>query len=410
MIYRFNKNRSLVGKSIDAVDWTFKYHGSPSGTILADEIEHDLAPYMGSELCTAVETAYSLVYMYQVLGNNTLADRAELAIFNAMPVMMTSDKWAHQYMDQPNQPWAINNTQDFKDGPHVFTTANSGMATTFGMEPQYPCCTVNHPQGYPKFTSNSWVRVGENGLAHVLLSPSSVSTTVSGKPVSIQCDTSYPFSVTLTYKVVAENSFIFYIRVPSWYKAQTSSLEVDGETSILSPDKNTGMHAIWLNAGQSHIKLTIGASLRTEKRSNNTVAVYYGNVLYALDVGFEETSSYPHAYDNPRGPGLGYLPYSELRDYYMKNGSAWNVAIDPSTLTYHKPTPDASLSNPIFGQGAPPNYVSVQGCQITWDLYLGTTPDVVPSQRTCVGNQKEYRLIPYGAAKVHMSELPTVEI
>jgi DUF1680 family protein len=273
VIYRFRNDEGLVGKSTDAVDWTFKYHGSPSGTILADEIEHNLAPYMGSELCTAVETAYSLAYMYQVLGNNTLADRTELTIFNAMPVMMTGDKWAHQYMDQPNQPWAINNTQDFEDGPHVFTTANSGMATTFGMEPQYPCCTVNHPQGYPKFTSNSWVRVGENGLAHALLSPSSVDTKVAGKPVSIECDTTYPFGGTLTYKVVTEQAFNFHVRVPSWYEAQTSTLEVNGENSILSPDKNTGMHKIPLKAGESSAVFTIGATLRTENRSNNTVAV-----------------------------------------------------------------------------------------------------------------------------------------
>lgn len=411
VMYRFTGDPRFIQKSMDAVNWTFTYHGAPSGTVLADEIERDLAPYMGSELCTAVETGYSLAYMYQVLGNNIFADRAELTIFNALPVMLTGDKWAHQYMDQPNQPWANNNTQDFESGTHAFTTANSGLATSFGMEPQYPCCTVNHPQGYPKFARNSWVRVGNNGLAHALLSPSSVTTTVAGASVRIECDTTYPFGNTLTYTVDSKRGFDFYIRVPSWFDPSTSSVKVNGTRSArVSPNKITGMQRIPLQAGKTSVTYTIGTNLWTESRSNETVAVYYGNMLYALDVGFQETSSYPHAYYDPEGPGLNYLPYPQLRDYYITNSSTWNVAIDSSTLTYNGASVNTPLSDPIFAQDGPPNFVTVQGCPVAWDLYLGATPDWASTNRSCVGGQQQYRLIPYGAAKVHMSELPTINL
>ncbi|KAK5658322.1 hypothetical protein OQA88_2298 [Cercophora sp. LCS_1] len=407
IVRRFTHNNTLIDASMKAVNWTFTYHGAPSGTILGDEIERDLAPHMGSELCTAVETGYSLAYMYHALGTNYYADRAELVIYNAMPVMMTGDMWAHQYLAQPNGPWATFNKHDFDDpdglSPYLFTTAHSGAATTFGMEPQYPCCTVNHPQGYPKFVTHSWGYVGDNGLAHVLLSPSSVTTSLA----TITCDTAYPFDHTLTYTVNATGKLDLYLRVPLWYDADTTTLTFDETVYSVQPDAKTGMQMIPLKKGLTTIVYKIGTSIRAEQRANNTVAVYYGNLLYALDVGSTNTSSYPHSYKDARGTGFADIPFPQVRDYYVKNTKPWNVAIDPSTLRYSSDGV-GQLPTPLFAYGAPPNYMTVKGCEIEWDLYLDATPGPAPLNRTCVKGSEEFRLIPYGSAKVHMSELPVV--
>ena len=104
--YRFTSNATLLQTTRDGVNWTFSYHGAASGTILGDERESGLAPTRGSELCTAVETMFSLSYLYQMMGDGSFADRCELAAFNALPVMLTPDNWAHQYIAEPNQPWS----------------------------------------------------------------------------------------------------------------------------------------------------------------------------------------------------------------------------------------------------------------------------------------------------------------
>jgi len=390
-----------------AVNWTFKYHGAPSGTILGDEIQRDLAPYMGSELCTAVETGYSLAYLYHALGTNYYADRAELVIYNAMPVMMTGDMWAHQYLDQPNGPWATINSHDYDspDGPFLFTTAHSGRATTFGLEPQYPCCTVNHPQGYPKFVTHSWGHVDNTGLAHILLAPTHVSTDLA----VIECATAYPFDHTLNYTISSVKGFDLYVRVPHWYDSSSSSIGfVDGYRRALEPDRETGMHRVSIPPGDSTIIYQLGATVRTERRANDTVAVYFGSLLYALDVGSSVTSSVPHVFNDTHGPGNDSIPFPQVRDYYINNTRSWNIAIDPISITYYGIPDGTRLPTPAFDYGAPPNYMTVQGCEIAWDLHMGATPGPPPEDRTCVGEAGVYKLVPYGSAKVHMSELPVI--
>ena len=281
------------------------------------------------------------------------------------------------------------------------------------------------PQGLPKFLSASFVQIGDNDLGHALLGPAQVSfTTKMITDIVVTCTTNYPFSSALYYNITTTSPFTFYIRVPSWSSLENSSVSVnDNEAISLAPDPRTGMMPLFLESGTSMLTYTIGANIRVEQRANSTIAVYYGAILYALDVGQTVTTLANSLYNGSYSDGSPYntsTPFipKEVHDYAFTNTKPWNMAIDISSLTFHTTfnnTPEPALQNPIFDYQAPPTYISGKGCEIYWPLYNGL-PAPLPalpegvSHRNCTGNFMDVVLRPYGSLKNHMAELPTVDL
>lgn len=319
-----------------------------------------------------------------------------------------------QYMAQPNQPWSKNlSTTPFSDVNTV--------GQMYTLEGNYPCCTVNHPQGYPKFVSASYVRVGTDGLAHALLAPANVSVSLqNGANVTIVTDTNYPFDLDIVYTIETDAPFDFYVRVPGWAdeSQSTTSTQLNGfaaSTIKVSADAESGLHKVGsIPAGTSSVSYHLSTSIRLEERANGSVAVHYGPLLYGLSISSSDSSTVPYDYTTNAPMAAGYAP-PQARDWTMVNTSAWNYAIDPSTLVYHydgEAAPGKRLANPIWAAGAPPNVMTVQACQIEWNLYLGSVPGLVPlaGDRQCLGEAIQVELRPYGSTKLHMVDLPTVDL
>ncbi|RHZ45746.1 uncharacterized protein CDV56_102200 [Aspergillus thermomutatus] len=374
---RLTYDEGSAASALRAVDWTSTYHGTVSGSIIGDERISGLSPARGVELCTVVETMSSLSYLYQALGDNSLADQCELAAFNALPVMTLPDWSAHQYVAQTNQP--ISHRLDGSPFQNV-----NEMGQTFGLEPNYPCCTVNHPQGYPKFVSAAFVRQGQNGVAHALLGPMSVQTsTKSG-------------TQRLVYTVDADGPFDFSVRIPGW--SPSTAISVNGSPLRAAPDTRTGMAKVPLDQGSSEVIVTFSAEIQVHCRANDTVAIYYGNLLYAIPVQYTQTSHPDQSYPN--------LP-DNIRDYELLPTGFSAYAIDPSSLRYNGF--DGGLSNPLWTLGAPTS-ITATVCEIQWELKDGYAPNPPrKGNRSCLGEPFEIDLVPYGSAKLHMAKLPVIE-
>lgn len=258
-------------------------------------------------------------------------------------------------------------------------------------------------QGLPKFTMYSFLKNGNNGLVHALLSPGKVNTKINDKEVIIDCQTDYPFNTSLSYTIDSETPFEFYLRVPQW----STGIKINQQPSPI--DSGTGLTKVQIQPGKTTLNYDIGMDIQTESRANDTIAVYRGPILYSLYIDPITTSSPPTYYDTQQEWPEGTYP-PEMQDHSMTNGTEWNVAIDPSTLAFHSGS--GSLPSPTFDDGKLPMYVTAKACLIDWPLFKGSVPASPPAKedRVCLGDSFVATLRPYGSSKLHMSDLPTIDL
>ncbi|KIJ69295.1 hypothetical protein HYDPIDRAFT_79675 [Hydnomerulius pinastri MD-312] len=386
--YRFTGNQSYLDSASSGWDLLFQYHGRPSGIFAADEYLAGLEAVRGTELCDVVETMFSGSYLYQVIGDLKFADRVERIAYNALPATLTGTMWSRQYLQQQNQVAAMNMN------PDPFPT-DGAYSNVFGLEPNYPCCTVNHPQGLPKFVSNAFVTTPDKAsLVHVYLGPFNMSTTLAnGNAVSVNVETLYPFSDTLTTAVTADSPFTYYVRIPSWTSNGTIAIN-GGSPQAVNP--SNGLQAVQVSAGTTTIDLSIPAEITLENRPEGSIAVHRGPLHYAFDISRNQTVLAQNS-QQPLAVDLQFLPTE-----------AWEYAIDTSTLTFHSNPPSSDdLPSPIFDYGLPPLTITATACPITWNLAGSNFVTSPPTNPTCIGAATNITLWPFGATKLRIGEFPT---
>nr|GAT61416.1 predicted protein [Mycena chlorophos] len=385
--YRFTHNQTDLDVASSGWDLLFQYHGRPSGIYAADEYLAGLEATRGTELCLVVETMFSGGFLFQIIGDPKFPDRVERIAYNALPAELTGDMWNRQYLQQQNQIFAGNMTVNpFPlDGPY---------SDVFGLQPNYPCCTVNHPQGWPKFITNAFLTSADKkSLLHVYLGPFATSVTLAnGNTVTANVATLYPFSDTLTTTITAKFAFTYQVRIPSWVVNGTIAIN-GGMAKAVAPVN--GFHSVAIPAGKTTFALDLPAPITTEARLHGSIAVHRGPLHYAFDIPRQSKVLATDA-EQPLATDLQFSATAN-----------WQYAIDPNTLVFSS-TPPASgvLPSPIFDSGLTPLKITATACLIDWAIQAPTFAAVPPTSPTCTGAHTTITLTPYGATKLRIGEFP----
>ena len=387
-------------------------HGQAGGKFSADEHLSGNSPVQGTELCTVVEYMFSLEELYAIFGDNRLADRLELLAYNALPGATTPDIWSHQYDQQSNQVIVSAAKRDW--------SSNDDYSNIYGLMPNFGCCLANMHQGWPKFVESMWMATNDNGLALSAYGPSVVKArTGRANEVTIAEETDYPFkgSVKLSIRAAKPSRFPIYLRIPGW--ADSVTIRFKNKTSIVRGESQFRLNERWRNGDQ--ITIEIPLEIRTEKRYNNSVSLFRGPLIFSLRID-KEYKSVKINYDN--------FSYKGSVDWEIDPKSEWNygLLIDRQNITrglqVSENTPGkypfADKGDMIWSSdsaryqawtGDAPVVITARGIKISEWSMKNNSADVPPlSPVKPDGDPEIITLVPYGCAKLRITEFPVMDI
>lgn len=364
-----------------------KYHGMPNGMFSCDEHLAGLEPQHGTELCSVVETMFSLETILAAFGDAHVGDRLEKIAYNALPGTFTDDMWAHQYDQQSNQvqvgllskPWTT-------DGPE---------SNIYGLAPHFGCCTANYHQGWPKFTASLWMKTPDDGLVASLFAPCEIRTEVRGVHVNLTEETEYPFRDSIRLSVHPDQPILFpmSIRIPAW--ATDARVNVNGKpvAIALTPGSFARLQRTWKSGDV--VEIVLPMQTRATRWFNRAVALERGPLVYSFDPG--------ESWVKLRDRGM-------TADWQVYPKTPWNYAlqVDETNAADLAVSEEAVGARPFAAEGVGVR-LQVPARRIdAWRSEDGVSPAPPVSPVKSANAEELLAFLPYASAKLRVTAFPSL--
>ena len=206
--------KEAVFTGIERLD---KYYGQVGGRYTGQEnfstLERGRKPVCGTEHCAIIEYTETMFRMFEMFGEVSLADRAEVLAFNSLPGSTTPDYWCHQYDTQANQISVSIADRGFD---------NRNDANIYGYEPNYSCCLWKTHRAWADYIANMWMATHDNGLIAAAYGPCVVSAKVGhGTEATVVEECEYPFDgkIAFTLRLAHPATFPLQFRIPTWARS-----------------------------------------------------------------------------------------------------------------------------------------------------------------------------------------------
>lgn len=371
-----------------------QYHGQPQGMFGGDEGLHGTNPVQGIEFCSIAETMFSLESVLTITGDTEFADHLERIAYNALPTQASDDFMSRQYFQAANQVELTDRLQT-----SFQTVGHAGTDFVYGTLSGYPCCTANMHQAWPKYVQNLWYATHDNGVAALLYAPSEVQLKVAnGTSVKIVEETGFPFRETVTFRMELSEqaSFPFHLRIPSWAKQATIS--INGKEWNEPVENNIARILRTWKTGDI-VVLKLPMELKVTRWHDFSAAIERGPLVYSLMIRDEKRTK-------------------DRNDKYRKFDEVfpideWNFAFHHEDIT--NITSAVRVEEKAWNGEYPwnlenaPIELKVRGIRLPdWKLHhsaplfpawWGGRKDPEPSSR-------EITLVPYGCTTLRITEFP----
>jgi hypothetical protein len=320
--------------------------------------------------------------------------------------------WAHQYDQQSNQVLVTNQKRNW--------ASNGDQSNIYGLMPNFACCLANMHQGWPKFAESLWMVSNDNGLVAVAYSPCTVKAKVAnGVEVMITEETEYPFKGFVKMKISTAEpvKFPVYMRVPGW--ADSVTFNYRGKNISGFAGETIRLKEKWEDGDIITFRLPM--DIRFERRYNNSVSLLRGPLYFSLRIE-KEYRSVKLNYDN--------FGYKGSIDWEIRPVSPWNygLLIDPirkekgievieNDVTMY---PFADKGDMIWSEESGAYFawqkdaaivITARGMKIPgWTMKDNSAdlPSLSPVRPQ--SNTEIIQLVPYGSAKLRITEFPVIDV
>ena len=384
------------------------YGQMPGGMFAADEAcrQGHYGPRQAAETCSMVEFMHSFEMLVKISGNPLWADRCEEVAFNSFPASRTPDLKALHYLTAPNMILLDRHNKS----PQL---QNRGCMLAYTPW-LYRCCQHNVSHGWPYYTEELWLATPDNGLCASLYCASEVTAKVGdGTTVTINEDTDYPFTETVTFTVSTpeKTRFPLYLRIPRWSENTTITLNGKNIKGPFRPLSYAVINRLWKNGDVVTVLFDADLKVTVWQKNENAVSISRGPLTFSLRIG-EKWTRFEGKTRN-------------VEEWVQTDDNKWPAyEVHPTTpfnygLIVEKTNPTRSFEvikssqdldpQPFTPQAAPVRLRAkarkIPGWKIDKLGLVGKIPDSPANSNEPV---EVVELIPMGCARLRISAFPTV--
>lgn len=226
-----------------------------------------------------------------------------------------------------------------------------------------------------------------------MMLPGALHTSWQDAHITINIETEYPFRHSGIYTVTTDKpvGFELKIRIPQWVqyvRVNGNSIENSGYYTI---------NKLW--NGTEVLQIEYEAEPHFMIRPYNLYAVEYGPLVFSLPLS-AEYRKYEYTKDGVERK----YPYC---DYELMPQSEWRYGFANDSITVCEQNGEEIP----FSSREPRISMKANFSRIDWDFADGynTVADKMPNSKLALSKSQEMTMIPYGCAKLRMTEMPFCE-
>ncbi|HSV16345.1 MAG TPA: beta-L-arabinofuranosidase domain-containing protein [Tepidisphaeraceae bacterium] len=388
LLYLYTGDRALLDATVNAYEKIDRDHMLASGMHSAEERLDGQDAWGYTEVCDISDYTWSVGYLLMSTGDATWADHIERAVFNAGLGAITKDFKAHQYFSSPNQVVATNG---------ICKRYNPNrLAYRAGHDVQ--CCSGNVERFLPNYALRQWMQNADGGVAAVMYGPSRFSTTIDGQAVTIDEQTDYPFSETITFvvHVAKPAAFGLSLRLPGWTKNPSVAVNDQPLTNAEQPGQFTTIRRTFNDGDKIVLKLPMPIVIH--HWPHDTASIERGPLVFSLKIG-ESATPVQDATMQPGFPAWDKRP-----------ASPWNCALAISDGGSEQLQLVSKPTNGFpFDIGHSPIELQAPARVITnWKLTDNGGNPGFPTSPQLADEVERVTLVPYGSTCLRLTVFPTV--